>query len=379
MSKQLESMQTPAGVVEQFRAIKDRFALPPVNPGFAHNVLYGFFQRICNGPTLEALCEVTAIEPDLASIMTQFLEHIIAVGCRNREIVTKHILRLLKAMEIQSPFLEQSVGRIFVWLERGDRMAAENKVKAVGKVKEITGRASRKDFHEQEGPLDNPKATLHIYEYKRDVSGIVLDAWAWELRHGKDSVTGEAFDREDAATKVYKAFYRNSTMLKFNHALIPRGGINIVLLGNWITKEELDSCKRKDMLTHVSDAHTDERDDSRMFVLGFPSVTKEKVVVKARQVMKRSKVGQDDINTQNHILVLESGLKLEGSLDWYVYKPELQVSGEVMCPQCESVGSINHMNMCFVRGYGPRCGPCIERMIEEQNLDEGLVDMQALA
>lgn len=337
--------------------------------------LLAFYQRISSGPTLEALCEVTAIEPDMALIMIPFLEYALQHDSPKKLIAT--LLRLLKPMEIPSPFLHESIGRIFVWLDRGDRMAAKDHIpdKPEGKVTEITGRASRKVKEEPEGPLDNPKATLHIYEYKRDVGGVLLNTWYWMIQHDKKKHGGYADSREDAATKAYMAFYQHSTLIKFHAALMPRAGMKVVLMGNWITTQEYDDYKRKDMLEVIPDVVSDDREDTRMFVMGYASTRKDKVVVKAENVTKQRRVEQDNVHPQNHILTLESGVKLEGNMDWRVYRPELRVMGEVMCCKCFSTGDSHHMNLVYVHGYGPRCGPCFDYMYEVEGLDTIHVDL----
>lgn len=279
-------------------------------------------------------------------------------------------------MKIESEYIDR-LGRIFAWLDRGERMAAEDYLphKPKGKVREITGRASRKEKIEAEGPLDNPHSTLHIFTFKRDIGGVDLECFYWQLRHGNSRTGNYANSIEEAAECAVKHWYKATTAVKFVRARAPQGHHRVVLLGSWITNDEYQAYKRKDLLTVIPDANSDDRTEERMFVLGYPS-NKSKVVLKARNISRLKGTVPENVDPQNYALTLESGLKIESSLDWYLFKPEDRVQGEVQCCNCEIVGDKAMMDMLWVRGTGPVCGPCRDDLFDKNKLDDALFDQE---
>jgi hypothetical protein len=382
----LDLMKTPLGILNQFQMVNDRLIMPR-----GHGQLSGptaaFFHRMTAvaGNTLRALNHEAILTYDFFDLLQLYYEWLLnAVGYPLSELsqLQESIARLLKAMEIKTPFShdgdENKLGRIFVWLDRGERMAAQHELpikEVIGKIKEYTGRASRKDKNEPEGPLDNPKATMHIYEYKKKVGNLELTYFYWQLRWEKSKIGGETDSLEKAAEDVYRCFYKNMSNLKLTKSLEPEHNKWIVLLGNWVTTEELKAVKRKDRILVIPDLATDDR-DGQMFVMNYPDATKVKERVLPKDIRKTRAAHKGSVNPMDYIIELKSGTKIESSMDWYIYRPEDRAMGEVYCVKCESAGSIGSLGACYVRGQGLLCGPCINWKLEYENLDDSCYDLQ---
>lgn len=370
--------------MSQFQTISETGIFPMVTQGRPSNALIAFFQRISNEEKIvEALNHFNAVTFELQQVLLQYYEWLMATmyGHGRERNIALQLQRLLNSMEIKTPFSHDAegnniLGRIFVWLDRGERMAAQGELpkecNAVGKVKEYTGRASRKEKEEPEGPLDNPKATMHIYEYKKKVGDVELTFFYWMLKWDKSKIGEETDTLEKAAEAVYRCFYKNMSKLKLDKALAPAHNKWVVLLGNWVTKADIDQLPRKDIVQVIPDVATDER-DGLMFVLGYPNASKQKEKVLPKDIRMTKAAHKGSINAMDFTLELKSGAKVIGSMDWYIYRPEDQIGGEIYCPCCDSAGTLGSLGACHVRGQGLLCGPCIDYKMEH-GLDDSMFD-----
>lgn len=385
MNGQLEYMQTPAGLAEQFQRVLVMAKASSDSRDTVENALWAFCQRMCNGPTLEVLSKVTEFPPDSELTMIRFLERLRplvrnqtnSTESKHAVIVFNNITRHLKAMEIHSDFLEMC-NRTFIWTERGVRMAAKdqllNKSQIVGDVEQWTGKCARKERMEPKSAIDD--AVLSIFKYK--MKDTELPVFEFSIKLSEDGLVlrrGHASSLEEAADKVYRGFYSAMTKKKTVDASAIQSGTKLVVLGNWISNEQYMAYKNKSNLQVVSDASDDTRED-RMFVIGYPALGKQKAVVEVFKVQKARNYGEQ--NAENVVIQLRSGFTLDATHDWYVLHVEQFVTGEIMCGKCQRVGGVSYLGCVHVRGRGLLCGPCIDHLMENEGLEADTMDIQTI-
>lgn len=170
---------------------------------------------------------------------------------------------------------------------------------------------------------------------------------------------------EDAAEDFYKEFYRKLTWWKYNEAMKPTDQKQVAILGKWITATDYYEFYRTNVRIKIlQDAANDERDD-RMFALGLGDHEVGLVVPRAMRTIKHQYI----FNPALYTLLLGSGHKISGAMDWWVWCPEQYVKGEVYCDRCGRVyGSAS--NVKWIRSLGPRCGPSRDDMTEKGEIDD---------
>lgn len=376
-------MATPAGLAEQFQRVAVMIEHNTDSRDTADNAFLAFCQRMCNGPTLAALSKVVEYPEGGELTMIRFLEHL-RPFVQNQTDLTKHativfnnITRHLKAMEIPSDFLAMC-NRAFIWTTRGIQMAAKNqllnKSQVLGDVEQWTGKVARKERAEPKSAIDD--GVLSIFKYK--MKDTQLETFEWSIKLSEDGLVvrrGHAESLEGAADQVYRAFYSAMTKKKAVDASAVQPGTQLVILGNWITNEQYMAYPRKENLQIVSDASDDTRDDM-LFVIGYPALGKQKAVVTAHRVRKARNYGEQ--NSDNVVIELRSGFTLDATQDWYVLKVERFIKGEVMCGKCQKVGDLYNLGCVNVRGRGLLCGPCIDYLMENDQLESDAHDIQMI-
>lgn len=381
----VHDLHTDDGILLQFQRV---VVMLEYATGNARPSLDAFCVRMYNIRTFEALARAEKLPVDTEYALLEFVTYTMAQDRRGEKFeALKHnaitnIARLLN-MEIKTPYLERAPGRIFVWIDRGKRMAAKDNIpkesKPKGDVNEHTGRASRRVESDPQGPLDNPVATLHVYQWTEDGEDKVpLQQFYWKIKFKgrEDGGFGPSF--EGAVDLAYQAFYKHHTAEKFKAAMTPKPSRQIILLGSWMTNEEYKSHPHKSKLTVIPDVATDKRTEGQLYVLGSGGpLTKKMVLIK--DASQRPKTAQGSANPEDWLITLESGVTLDGSLEWYVYKPEQLVKGEVSCVKCGNAGIIPHLGARFVRGnIGMVCGPCLDHFTWHGEIAEDLFDSESV-
>lgn len=372
MKDPLAYMETPAGVAMQFQRITVMIDSCVGNPATAQSALQAFCQRMSNGPTLEALSKVVEFPVGSESAMILLLEYLLLHDGQPAAIQT--LLRHLKAMEIQAPILEMC-SRTFLWTDRGVRMAARDQIESKElyeeKIQHWSGKPTRVIKQEPKSLIDDGVLSIFLLKMK----DTKLPVYYWILKLSEDGLViakGYAASLEAAAEQLYIAFYKALTKKRCVDAAMVQKGTQIVILGNWITNDEYMAYKHKANLQIVADASDDTRDDL-IFVIGWPALGKQKALVEAHYVKKARNYGE--LTSDNVVIELRSGFVLNATHDFYVYRAEANILGEVMCMKCQKIGQMVHLGCIHVRGRGLLCGPCIDHLMGEDQLDDDAFDL----
>lgn len=341
MNKLREYMETPAGVVRQFRVISGTVAYNAVKDGSVSIALEAFFRRMNEPTTISALDQLASLPPDIERITTLFLVHCIQSSTKDVPKIVELLRRFMKIPLVDGSIIEGS-GRLFNWMERDKPIPLAHMLLTPKKSWMATPIQSDRNL--SESPIEGNKSEIVITEYE--------NAFAWQVgTRTKLFKAGFSDSLEDAAELCYKAWYELNTQLWFHVAMQPAAHKSVVLLGNELTSEEYLSNQAR----HWSIVVNGPDRENNLFVLNWPSLRKEKRIVEIRKV-------------EGYKVHLTGGTKLELSdcgLFYYVHKPELWVNDEVVCFKCHQRSTISTMDMRYAQGHGPICGPCRDHMYHD--------------
>lgn len=379
MNVPFEYMQTPVGLAKQFQRVLATLEASCGNPDTVEYVLSSFCQRMSDGHTLALLSKVVEFPVDSELTMIRFLEFLRSrrhTVTNSTEAVIANLERQLKAMEISSPILK-TCGRIFTWTDRGSKLGTRDHVPNKGlyedNIQQYTGKVNRREVSEPKSAIDD--AVLNLYRLKYKATGVSVYFWTIKLSDdGLVIAKGFAETFEEAAGFLYKAFYRALTKKRAVDAMKMASGTQLVVMGNWITNEEYNAYPNKENLQIVHDACDDTRDD-KAFVIGWPVLGRQKALVTIYKVQKARSYGE--LSPDNCVITLRSGFTLDASSDFYVYRAERNLQGEVMCCKCGQIASrFDFFDAVIVRGTGLMCGVCRDHFFDMGEISDDAFDTQ---
>jgi len=189
------------------------------------------------------------------------------------------------------------------------------------------------------------------YSKSREVLEIVVHGKKWSIKD--QSLVNLLIEALDMAMKI-------TTKATITELAWPRHGDRIWLYGNWITNTQFVQYGNKNLIL-IPEAHTDMRDDPRMFVLLAPVVEKDAVLVEVN-------------NHGSGTLTLKGGTKLTTTLiDWEPYRLENHMAAVLQCQACGVNGHIQHMNMRYIHNR-LMCGPCLDKAQERGELNMAVME-----
>lgn len=360
MSEQLESMRIDADTVQPFREMSEKLALWSFREGAVSPALARFFQRVTGPDMYSGLAKLESAPADTESIMTLYWEWSKAFNKPMLETLRRWML----AMKIQSEHSILNNGRrLFIWVKQ-KRPRYMGRVEG-GKVVEVwEGRVSASHPDVEHTQFDGNLSEMQIARCTTNVPRIEFFHFTVRMNH-HGFLSGWRTKREDAAEDLYRYWYEKMTNTKFQQAEHLTASKKVVVLGKWVRADVYQPAKH----TIIPDAIEDIRTWD-IFVTGGNG--QEKAFLDVVKVTRNSRNERDKLGMT---LEFPSGVKLTSSLDWYVYKPEQYVTGEVYCKQCGNIfASPIEMDMRFVQGLGPRCGPCRDYLEENGALDSSSYD-----
>lgn len=358
MKRILEYMGTDAGIVKQFQRVQEQGCFSNGKEGDVPPALFAFFQRMSGPDTLRLFSQMDALPPGIERITIRFLVWLHQAN-RTPEVtqLTEQLLR--RFMKI--PLLPDSVARnssyVFTWIDRDRVIATSNMPTKALCLASWTGAGVFSGIFSE--------ATLLFYITEAKLEGTKF--FAWEVETARKQMVACGFEEsiELAAEECYKAFYIWNTQAQFLNALKLGVGKEIVVLGNELTAEEYLKYKGK-VGTVLPEAQSADREGT-MFVIDWPASKRQKRTFKIRGY-------KPQYRNEPAVAELFGGAKLDDDLLYYVKCPERYVKGEVICPKCFSLGTVDCLGMKYVQSKGPLCGPCIDHMMERDELHEAQFD-----
>ena len=335
---------TSAKLVATFRTMQEHVACSRGREELVSSALRSLFRRLNDSATLDVLGQLPSLPQDIQQITIQFLAY--CLRCSTETSRIEGLLRRFMKINLLAGSILEGANRVFNWLEQNYPEALHHQTSKPIK----TWKGQSVLLGDGPSPLEGPNSECMITQ---------AENFGWQVT-AKTSILSYGFadSLEDAAESCYKAWYQHHTRAAFVKAKTPAAGRDIVLVGNNLSSQEY-MAHAFGRLQSIVIAGTDR--DPLLFVLNWPSITKDKRVFRVAYTTK----------TQ---IELTTGAKLDLShmgLFFYMRKPEDHVGpSEFMCCKCRILGTVNTLDLRYCQGHGPLCGPCRDHLCELGELSD---------